>query len=177
MFDISSWLQTPTIKVIQVEFVFSKRKYKSFLIWQLNVIRHNPIPFSLKFRIIWQIFIFYIFFRYASVAVKFISTEGNATVVKVIQSASPDQQDGNLFYFHCTVELDNRELGTLELFLNAKCSLSLWSKLAFGHTKWFLNTNLFLIKQFFNAKFDYTTYLINYYIMIAIGKPWSVGHF
>merc|ERR1711935_1034385 len=32
--------------------------------------------------------------RYASVAVKFISSEGNATVVKVIQSASPDQQDG-----------------------------------------------------------------------------------
>jgi len=32
--------------------------------------------------------------RYASVAVKFISSEGSSTVVKVIQSASPDQQDG-----------------------------------------------------------------------------------
>jgi hypothetical protein len=32
--------------------------------------------------------------RYASVAVKFISSEGSTTVVKVIQSASPDTQDG-----------------------------------------------------------------------------------
>ena len=37
-------------------------------------------------------------------------------------------------------------LVTLKLFLNAKCFLSLWSKLAFGHRKWFLNTNLFLSK-------------------------------
>ena len=36
----------------------------------------------------------FIIFRYASVAVKFISSEGSSTVVKVIQSASPDQQDG-----------------------------------------------------------------------------------
>ena len=32
-------------------------------------------------------------------------------------------------------------LVTLKLFLNAKCSLSLWSKLTIGHRKWFLNTN------------------------------------
>ena len=37
-------------------------------------------------------------------------------------------------------------LVTLKLFLNTKCSLSLWSKLTIGHWKWFLNTNLFLIK-------------------------------
>ena len=40
-------------------------------------------------------------------------------------------------------------LVTLKLFLNAKSSLSLWSKWQIGHRKWFLNTNLFL-----NAKFD-----------------------
>ena len=45
---------------------------------------------------------------------------------------------------------------TLKLFLNAKCSLSLWSKLAFGRGKWFLNTNLFLIKTFLIAKLDCT---------------------
>ena len=32
-------------------------------------------------------------------------------------------------------------LVTLKLFLNAKRSLSLWSKLTIGHRKWFLNTN------------------------------------
>ena len=47
-------------------------------------------------------------------------------------------------------------LVNLKLFLNAKCSLSLWSKLAFGHGKWFLNTNLFLIKPFLITKFDCT---------------------
>ena len=31
-------------------------------------------------------------------------------------------------------------LVTLKLFLNAKRSLSLWSKLAFGHGKWFLKS-------------------------------------
>ena len=45
-------------------------------------------------------------------------------------------------------------LVTLKLFLNTKCFLSLWSKLAFGHRKWFLNTNLFLIKMFLITKFD-----------------------
>ena len=45
-------------------------------------------------------------------------------------------------------------LVTLKLFLNAKCSLSLWSRLAFGHGKWFLNTILFLIKTFLITKFD-----------------------
>ena len=48
-------------------------------------------------------------------------------------------------------------LVTLKLFLNAKCSLSLWSKWQIGHGKWFLNTNLFLIKKFLIAKFDCTT--------------------
>jgi hypothetical protein len=45
---------------------------------------------------------------------------------------------------------------TLKLFLNAKCSLSLWSKLTIGHGKWFLNTNLFLIQTFLITKFDCT---------------------
>ena len=44
----------------------------------------------------------------------------------------------------------------LKLFLNAKCSLFLWSKWQIGHRKWFLNTYLFLIKQFFITKFDCT---------------------
>ena len=35
-------------------------------------------------------------------------------------------------------------LVTLKLFLNAKCSLSLWSKWQIGHGKWFLNTNFSL---------------------------------
>ena len=43
-------------------------------------------------------------------------------------------------------------LVTLKLFPNAKCSLSLWSKLAICHRKWFLNTNLFLIKTFLITK-------------------------
>ena len=41
-------------------------------------------------------------------------------------------------------------LVTLQLFLNPKCSLSFWSKLAFGpwfgHGKWFFSTNLFITK-------------------------------
>ena len=49
-------------------------------------------------------------------------------------------------------------LGALKLFLNAKSSLSLWSKWQIGHRKWFLNTNLFLIKQFLIAKFDCTSF-------------------
>ena len=44
-------------------------------------------------------------------------------------------------------------LVTLKLFLNAKCSLSLWNELTIGHRKWFLNTNLFLIKTFLITKF------------------------
>ena len=32
---------------------------------------------------------------------------------------------------------------TLKLFLNAKCSLSLWSKLAIGHEKWFFKVHIF----------------------------------
>ena len=55
-------------------------------------------------------------------------------------------------------------LVTLKLFLNAKCSLSLWSKLKIGHRKLFLNTNLFLIKTFLFTKFDCTTlYISNYF--------------
>ena len=52
-------------------------------------------------------------------------------------------------------------LVTLKLFLNAKCSLSLWSKLVFCHGKWFLNTNLFLIKTFLTTKFD-CIYFLSY---------------
>ena len=47
-------------------------------------------------------------------------------------------------------------LVTLKLFLNAKCSLFVWSKWQIGHRKWFLNTNLFLIKPFLTATFDCT---------------------
>ena len=57
---------------------------------------------------------------------------------------------------------------TLKLFLNAKCSLSLWSKLAIGHGKWFLNTNLFLINTFLTAKFDCT---------IKVGLVFSISNF
>ena len=49
-------------------------------------------------------------------------------------------------------------LVTLKMFLKVKCSLSLWSKLLFGHVKWFLNTNLFLIKTFLITKFDCTSF-------------------
>ena len=52
-------------------------------------------------------------------------------------------------------------LVTLKLFLNAKCSLSLWSKLTIGHGKWFLNTNLFLIKTFLITKFDCISEIID----------------
>ena len=45
-------------------------------------------------------------------------------------------------------------LVALKLFLNDKSSLSLWSKWQIGHWKWFVNTNLFLIKPFLIAKFD-----------------------
>ena len=48
-------------------------------------------------------------------------------------------------------------LVALKLFPNAKSSLSLWSKWQIGHGKWFLNTNLFLIKPFLIAKFDCTS--------------------
>ena len=45
-------------------------------------------------------------------------------------------------------------LVALKLFLNAKSSLSLWSKCQIGHRKWSLNTNFFLIKPFLIGKFD-----------------------
>ena len=45
-------------------------------------------------------------------------------------------------------------LVALKLFLDVKIFLSLWSKCQIGHRKWFLNTNLFLIKLFLIAKFD-----------------------
>ena len=48
----------------------------------------------------------------------------------------------------------------LKLFLNPKCSLSLWNKLAICHRKWFLNTNLFLI-----IKFDCTWYIILVFVI------------
>ena len=54
-----------------------------------------------------------------------------------------------------TVKLGNKELlVVLKLFLNAKSSLSLWSKWQIAQWKWFFNTNLFLIKPFLIAKFD-----------------------
>ena len=43
-------------------------------------------------------------------------------------------------------------LVALKLFLNAKSSLSLWSKWQIGYRKWFLSTNLFLIKPFLIAE-------------------------
>ena len=51
-------------------------------------------------------------------------------------------------------------LVTLKLFLNAVSSLSLCSKWQIGHRKWFLNTNLFLIKPFLIAKIDRTKVLL-----------------
>ena len=58
---------------------------------------------------------------------------------------------------HTTAQLGDKELFvTLKLFLNAQWYLSLWSKLTIGHGKWFLNTNLFLIKTFLITKFDFT---------------------
>ena len=66
----------------------------------------------------------------------------------------------SLILLPSTVELGNKELfGRLKLFLNAKCSLSLWCKWQrqIGHGKWFLNTNKFVIKPLFViAKFDCT---------------------
>ena len=47
-------------------------------------------------------------------------------------------------WLHTTVELGNKEF---LVALNAKSFLSLWSKWQIGHRKWFLNTNLFLIKH------------------------------
>ena len=37
-----------------------------------------------------------------------------------------------------------------------------------GHRKWFLNTNLFLIKQFLIAKFDCTISKLKYILTLAI---------
>ena len=49
----------------------------------------------------------------------------------------------------CSSEMHQFELADpVKLVLNAKCSLSLRSKLGFGHRKWFLITNLFLIFKF-----------------------------
>ena len=60
------------------------------------------------------------------------------------------------FWFLSTVELGNKDFF---LFLNAKYSLSLCIKLAIGHWKWFLNTNLFLIKLFLIPSLTYYTYI------------------
>ena len=61
-------------------------------------------------------------------------------------------------------------LVTLKLFLNAKCSLFVWSKWQIGHRKWSLNTNLFLIKQLLNAKFDCTIVLMYVLDLINLQK-------
>ena len=55
-------------------------------------------------------------------------------------------------------------LVTLKLFLNAKCSLSLWSKLTIGHGKWFLKSNLFLIKTFL---ISLTVHEVNFQIILC----------
>ena len=52
-------------------------------------------------------------------------------------------------------------LVALKLFLNVKSSLSLWTKWQIGHRKWFLNTNLFLIKPFIIAKFDCISFYLH----------------
>ena len=60
-----------------------------------------------------------------------------------------------LFYLKIQSNLAIRNfLVALRLFLNAKSSLSLWSKCQIDRRKWFLNTNLFLIKPFLIVKFD-----------------------
>ena len=70
-------------------------------------------------------------------------------------------------------------LVALKLFLNAKSSLSLWSKCQIGHRKWSLNTNLSHIKPFLIAKFDCILYLnplhtIFYSILSQLMKFYSV---
>ena len=52
----------------------------------------------------------------------------------------------------------------LELFLNAKSSLSLWSQLVIGHGNWFLRTSLFIIKTFLITKFDCTCKVYTFHI-------------
>ena len=55
-----------------------------------------------------------------------------------------------------------------KFFLNAKCSLSLWSKLAFGHREWFLDTNLFLIETFLITKLTvHTSWLLIFEIFFG----------
>ena len=66
---------------------------------------------------------------------------------------------------------DKELFGTLKWFLNSKCSLSLWCKLAIGHGKWFLNTNLFLIKTFLITKFD-CTYIFKYFNSSILFRKW-----
>ena len=57
-------------------------------------------------------------------------------------------------------------LVTLKLFLNTKSSLSLWSKLAFGHGKWFLKTNLF------HSKLSLSPSLTVLYIFYSPAGKW-----
>ena len=66
-------------------------------------------------------------------------------------------------------------LNALKLFLNAKSSLFLWSKWQIGHRKWFLNTNLFLIKPFLIAKFE-CMYCIRFFIFeIRTTPSWALS--
>ena len=84
--------------------------------------------------------------------------------------------NGEWFYLKMIVFLIQTNLAirnflvALKLFLNAKSSISLWSKWQIGLRKWFLNTNLFLIKQFLNAKFDCTLFLLGYPISLVTPK-------
>ena len=66
-------------------------------------------------------------------------------------------------------------LVALKLFLNAKSSLSLWSKWLIGHRKWLLNTNLSLIKPFLIAKFDCTRSLEEEGFVSVIEKSGGLG--
>ena len=109
---------------------------KSFLGPSMPFLVKSELAISLKMaKITFDHFFFYL---------KNISRENHLWVPIM----TPDLNQSNLVIRNFLV--------TLKLFLNAKSSLSLWCKLAFGHGKWCLNNNLFLIKTFLITKFDCT---------------------
>ena len=63
----------------------------------------------------------------------------------------------------------------LKLFFNTKCSLSVRSTYAIGHWKWFLNTNLFLIKPLLITKFD-CTLIFSLKSLQVIFLLWAITH-
>ena len=81
---------------------------------------------------------------------RWMSYEGSK---KRVFPTEKEEQSQNLIQSNLAIR---NFLVTLKLFLNAKSFLFLWSKWQIGHRKWFLNTNLFLIKPFLIAKFDCT---------------------